>query len=57
MHKATRGVPRLVNQLCDFAMLYAWSVEDKIITASTVDKVLADGVFFGGYSLEEETSV
>lgn len=57
IHKATRGVPRLVNQLCDFAMLYAWSVEDKIITASTVDKVLADGVFFGGYSLEEETTV
>jgi type II secretory pathway predicted ATPase ExeA len=53
---ATRGVPRLVNQLCDFAMLYAWSAEARRVTGETVRAVLADGVFFGGQSLEPETT-
>ena len=56
IHKATQGVPRLVNQLCDFAMLYSWSGEEKVVSEDTVKKVLSDGVFFGGYSLEEETT-
>lgn len=43
----TGGVPRLVNQLCDFAMLYAWSDEKSTITAREVNAVLEDGVFFG----------
>ena len=51
---ATRGVPRLINQLCDFAMLYAWSAEARRVTDEVVRDVLADGVFFGGRSLEEE---
>jgi len=53
---ATRGVPRLVNQLCDFAMLYAWSGEEPVVREDTVRRVLADGVFFGGQSLTEETT-
>jgi type II secretory pathway predicted ATPase ExeA len=54
--EATRGVPRLINQLCDFAMLYAWSGEQTVVTEDTVQTVLADGVFFGGQSLSEETA-
>lgn len=54
--EATRGVPRLINQLCDFAMLYAWSAEQTVVTEETVQNVLADGVFFGGQSLSEETA-
>lgn len=56
MFEATRGVPRLINQLCDFAMLYAWSGEQTVVTEDTVGTVLADGVFFGGQSLSEETA-
>ncbi len=56
IHKATQGVPRLVNQLCDFAMLYSWSGDEKVVSEDMVNKVLSDGVFFGGYSLEEETT-
>lgn len=41
----TGGTPRLVNQLCDFAMLYAWSAERKIIDRTVVQEVLDDGVF------------
>lgn len=51
----TGGIPRLVNQLCDFAMLYAWSAEERIVTEKTVQQVLDDGVFFGEepYAQEE----
>ena len=55
VHEATGGVPRLVNQLCDFAMLYAWSGERDDVGRDTVAQVLEDGVFFGGHSLSQET--
>jgi type II secretory pathway predicted ATPase ExeA len=50
---ATQGIPRLVNQLCEFSMLYAWSGESQKVRATTVANVLKDGVFFGGLSLRE----
>jgi type II secretory pathway predicted ATPase ExeA len=43
----TGGVPRLVNQLCDFSMLYAWSGESREVSEGIVQSVLDDGVFFG----------
>ena len=45
--EATRGVPRLVNQLCDFAMVYAFSEGQDRVDAATVQQVLDDGTFFG----------
>ncbi|MDH2328614.1 AAA family ATPase [Cereibacter sp. SYSU M97828] len=56
VHKATRGVPRLVNQLCDFCMLYAWSSESPVVTDKIVTSVLDDNVFFGANALTEETT-
>lgn len=44
----TGGVPRLVNQLCEFALLYAWAAENYVIDETTIEQVLDDGVFFGG---------
>lgn len=44
--EASGGVPRLVNQLCDLAMVYAFTKGNKTITRLTVQQVLADGVFF-----------
>lgn len=43
----TGGVPRLVNQLCELSMLYAWAGGTKEVTAEMVNLVLDDGVFFG----------
>jgi type II secretory pathway predicted ATPase ExeA len=44
--EATGGVPRLVNQLSDLSMVYAFTKENKTVTRLTVQQVLDDGVFF-----------
>lgn len=54
IHQVTRGIPRLVNQMCDFAMLYAWSAESHTVTEQIIDEVLKDQVFFGAHGVPEE---
>ncbi len=44
----TRGIPRLINQLCDLSLLYAYTDNRQSVTKMTVQQVLSDGVFFGG---------
>lgn len=46
----TGGVPRLINQLCDLSMVYAYSRETTTVTREIVQSVIDDGVFFGGAS-------
>ena len=46
IHAHTGGVPRLVNQLCDLAMVYAFGKGARHVGSSTVRQVLDDGVFF-----------
>jgi type II secretory pathway predicted ATPase ExeA len=46
VYEATGGVPRLVNQLCDLAMVYAFTKDNKNVTRLTVEQVLDDGAFF-----------
>lgn len=53
IYQETGGVPRLVNQLCDFAMLYAWSAERKTVTEKTVRNILEDGVYMNRPNLTE----
>ena len=55
--EATGGVPRLVNQLCEFALLYAWGGDMPVIDATTVEEVLADGVFLGGTAPRDDEPV
>ncbi|CUH49059.1 putative secretion ATPase, PEP-CTERM locus subfamily [Ruegeria atlantica] len=57
IHAATEGVPRLVNQICEFAMLYAWSEELHLITPQIVRSVLDDGVCFGAISVSDPEEV
>jgi len=45
--EVSQGIPRLVNQVCDMALLYAWSADSKIVDKSIVQAVIDDGVFFG----------
>jgi len=48
--EVSQGIPRLVNQICDFAMVYAATSEEQLVLSSTVDQVVNDGVFFAGYA-------
>ena len=52
IHAHTGGVPRLVNQLCDLSMVYAYTNEQKRIQRLTVQQVLDDGVFFAARNPE-----
>ncbi len=53
VHEATGGVPRLVNQLCDLSMVYAFTRGNKSIIGHTVQKVLDDGAFFAAHQPEQ----
>lgn len=46
VHEVTRGVPRLINQFCDMALLYAWTRENRQVTRSILAQVLKDNIFF-----------
>lgn len=50
----TYGVPRLVNQLCDMSLLYAWSMDNHHVDERVVQAVLDDGVFFAAQIAAEE---
>lgn len=56
IERETNGIPRLVNQLCDFAMIYAWSAEEKVVDSEVVEQVLEDDVYLGGLSCPQEES-
>ncbi|MEL6838757.1 MAG: AAA family ATPase [Pseudomonadota bacterium] len=51
----TGGVPRLINQLCDLSLLYAYTGDEQKVTSTTVEQVLSDGVFFGGGVVAEKS--
>lgn len=48
IHSATGGIPRLINQICDFALLYAFEECSQVIESQVIAQVLSDGVYFGG---------
>ncbi|MCF7702184.1 ExeA family protein [Loktanella sp. M215] len=48
IYENTGGVPRLVNQLSDLCLVYAFTAEARQVSRLTVDVVMADGVFFSG---------
>ncbi|WP_425092273.1 ExeA family protein [Tropicimonas sp. S265A] len=47
IYQASEGVPRLVNKLCDFALLYTATEGERLVTPKAVDEVLADGIYIG----------
>lgn len=42
IHSQARGVPRLINQLCDLALVYGYAEGEPVVTAATVRRALAD---------------
>ncbi|WP_050929933.1 ExeA family protein [Aestuariivita boseongensis] len=55
VHEHTGGVPRLVNQLCDMAMVYAWGGGQKIVTEDILQGVLDEGLFFAATLAADES--
>ena len=53
VHEQTGGVPRLVNQLADLSMVYAFTNNQRTVTDRTVQQVLDDGTFFGAGAFEQ----
>ena len=51
---ATGGVPRLINQLCDFGLLYSWTDDDREVQRKSIQSVLDDGTFFWSENRREE---
>lgn len=47
IYEVSQGIPRLVNQICDMSLLYAWSADTKTVNSKVVQAVIDDGVFFG----------
>jgi type II secretory pathway predicted ATPase ExeA len=42
VHLASRGVPRLVNQICDYALVYAFTDGLDAVDAGVVEQVVLD---------------
>ena len=51
IHEVSGGIPRLVNQLCDYALVYAFSEGLQAVDAAVVHQVLADRSEFGALPL------
>lgn len=43
----TQGVPRLINKLCDFAIVYAATVDLRVVDVDIVNNVISDGLLHG----------
>lgn len=46
VHAYCGGIPRLMNQLADLGMVYAYSARSEEVTAEIIDKVIEDNVFY-----------
>jgi general secretion pathway protein A len=57
IYEVTGGVPRLVNQLCDLAMVYAFTKGKKLVTAAIVQQVIDDGVFFSANAASDASGI
>lgn len=47
VYEHTGGIPRLINKLCDFGIVYAATAEQKVIDKTIVESVINDGLLQG----------
>ncbi len=50
--EASGGVPRVINILCDTALVYAFASSEKMVSEGTVRKVLADKQQYGVFQVD-----
>ncbi len=51
VHIASRGVPRLVNQICDYALVYAYTDGQEVIDAGVIEQVVRDRRMHGNLKM------
>ena len=44
IHVEAEGVPRMVNKICDLALVYAFSSDRQVVEAEIIDELIADGL-------------
>ena len=52
----SRGIPRLVNKICDFSMVYAATEERRVVDRAIVEEVLEDGIFLPAFTSSGEAA-
>jgi len=50
IHLVSKGTPRLINQICDYALVYAYSYERKEVDAATIQQVIMDRKIYGVFN-------
>jgi type II secretory pathway predicted ATPase ExeA len=55
VHRQTGGVPRLINQLCDMALVYGYAIKQATIDAGLVMEVISDRRAAGALALFDES--
>ena len=51
VHLASRGVPRLVNQICDYALVYAFTDGLDTVDARVIEQVVTDRRMHGNLKM------
>jgi type II secretory pathway predicted ATPase ExeA len=51
VHLASRGIPRLVNQICDYALVYAFTDGLDKVDASVIEQVVTDRRMHGNLKM------
>ena len=54
IHLVSKGTPRLINQICDYALVYAYSYERKEVDAAIIQQVIMDRKIYGVFSTTEQ---
>jgi general secretion pathway protein A len=52
---ASRGIPRIINLLCDTALVYGYADQKRVIDEDTVGEMLADKERSGGWLFDRRT--
>ena len=51
VHLASRGIPRLVNQICDYALVYAFTDGLDQVDAGVIEQVVTDRRMHGNLKM------
>ena len=54
IHLVSKGTPRLINQICDYALVYAYSYERKEVDAAIIQQVIMDRKIYGVFSTTDK---